>query len=372
MTSVKFDILVHPFSNKKKYLVVSSANNPVILANYKSLKIRFIYNNNDISDSFEFFRYFVVAGGCQKTIGYYKSGMSILPCEDVPFNLLLYHKLEFIFEADTIPDSIDIKNIQIIFDIVKSTKPFSLTYGANVDKWIDDMCSENKNMNALKFISGMCGLRFIGHIESIIPDLIERHEIVKIGDMSVHLVDSKYYQLDNVYFQIQNIAIVALVSIPNTEILFERCYYKFSTDTQNYRFPQYFLDYCGDALTSLVLYSYNVDEMKPCITLGDIKIVDKTIEITDDYIKYNFNGLTNEVWFNVLNKNIYINKYESNIEISELISGTYMLEFTKIYCQKDIRKKMAQFSQLDGNVVKLVKNQSGITDIIVNPSNNII
>ena len=60
------------------------------------------------------------------------------------------------------------------------------------------------------------------------------------------------------------------------------------------------IEYFGDALTYFTLHSYNSKEIKPCITIGYIKIDENTSEITYNDTIYNFDKFATDLWINVL------------------------------------------------------------------------
>lgn len=219
----------------------------------------------------------------------------------------------------------------------------------------------------------MCGLKRIGFIEPKIPTI--QSNKIKINECDVYYIDSKDYQFDDVYFESQNISIAIIALLEVTNILFEKCYYKFNTKLSDYLFPKTFLGNCGDAITSFVLYRYvdneyneNSKVINPNIILDDIIINGKISNVsTDDkYIKYIFDEyVIGDLWINVISKNhkqFNDHNYDNTFKISDLEPGIYMLEYIKVYCHKYLRTKLAQ---LNGGLVKLIKNHNYNCDVYV-------
>lgn len=363
MTSMKCSMTINPH-NDKKYLIVSSIDNPEILINYKTLKVRFVHDNNDISNLLNSNRYFIVAGGCQICTGYYRPNVSILPCENVPFGLLTYQSINFIFEIGKLAEKLDlaIDNVQIHFDIINSIKLVDKRWGFDAFDWITKLDDDIKEKITLRFMCGMCGIAKYKEFPN------QKYDIIRINDIDICTVDTKEkeHQYDNVYFEVQDMAISLLFKC-DKNILYEKCYYKFNTKSETFEFPKYFFEQCGDSITSISLINHNMSEITPTIIVGDTILENKITKINMDnnHTKYIYDEFSKgDIWINILCMRFRYSSntnYKNNITICGLDPGLYELEYVKIYCQRDIRRKLAQ---TPGFKAKPIKNGS-INDVLI-------
>lgn len=360
---MKVGITINPH-NDKRYLIVSSIDNPEILTNYRTLNVKFVHDNNDISNLLKSNRYFIVAGGYQICTGYYYPNVSILPCENVPFVLLNYQIVNFIFEIDKLEEKLhsEIDNIQIHFNIINATNLVDKRHSFDVCDWITKLDDDNKEKITLRFMYGMCGIaknkEFPNH----------KLDIIRINDVDICMIDTKEkeHQYDSVYFEVQDKAISLLVKY-DKNILYEKCYYKFNTKSETFEFPKYFFEQCGDSITSISLINYNMSEITPNIIVGDTTLITQRTKINMDnnHTKYIYDEYSKgDTWINILSLRFkqYSNTiYKNNITIYGLDPGLYELEYIKIYCsQRDIRRKLANTHDFKA---KPIKNGS-IDDVV--------
>lgn len=353
----KSHIILNPY-NDKKYYIVNSDDNPEILVNYKSLIVKFTNKDNNVSDLMKHSRYFILAGGSQICRGYYDPNKSLLFSEDIPFNLLEYHNLKFIFDLTSLLKDINIDDINIYFYIIESQKDFDRKDLHDLI-WI---CDEKDTITKLRFLSGMCGLQS----GAMIPNIDRIPNNIKINDIDVKFVDSKDYYSDDVYFEIA-IGFFSFYDYPYTDIIFEKCYHKFEIDTNSenkYNFDKNFLDKCGDAISCFSLFpisachNHTLKEIYPYIKIGNILLNENTNSTCE---KYDFNEFKlGDVWINVLYEKYRYYEYpisDGIVTLFGLEPGTYVFEYVKIYCR--IESKLRRIlADTRSTKVKIVKNGS--------------
>lgn len=360
--------------NNRKYAQISSLEYPELIVHQKSVKISMIHDDVDITNDFVSAQYYILIDCNQiynSKLDLNNMSNNILPVYDVPFGLLKYHELQFVF---LIPDNISNNSVDTLSNSLRFVFEIQIS---TPDESHEDIASYNgiywfvndeKINNKLIFRSGTACVRYT--YKNGNDEIVPKYETIKLYDTygCIRYTDLKIYGQNNtneMLFISVLPAILILIDIKDVHgpiiVVYEKQYYEFTANNNIYVDDcfSFFTSGCDGISNFVLAYYYNTSENnimnyiddEPTIIFNNITLRCKKYIHNSTLKKIMFyfdvvNSTTQCIWFNVTNKKFLHNKkLLSSLKITGLIpsqnlSGKYVLEFERIFCSKEIRQLM--------------------------------
>jgi hypothetical protein len=325
---------------------MSSNDNPRLFVNQKNIKIKCFINDIDRTVDLISSRYFIMSGGGVQIYTGLFNNTNLLPVENVPFGLLKYHSIEYVFVLPSFIDTFqdDIKFIFTVQLYINRLENPELL-------WFTDETKTQETI--LKFMDGMNGIRIFPYY------IVPQYSTIRLNETNnyVRYTDYKNYDSNKIFFWSIHNGLCALYddfknNNKKVDIVYDTQYYDFEVDTSIYRNDRILSLIRGDAQTNFIL-TYNLNEnnkssvvdfisdFNPIITIRNVmlKCTKSKYNLINNQLVYYFSIDTNKehAWINLLNKPDILNTFH----IVNLVKGKYHLTYDRVFLTAPARKKCA-------------------------------